>query len=145
MKKKRGSSLAYVLLITAGVMVVGTTCLSTLSMGLKTTIQENKRVQSLYGADAGIEWAKSLLIGTFQTATQYAEQQVKEMEPNRFDKSAQAVMNSFKTFLKAVVDFFNVEVFKVIINALKPILTAIKLYIAQLRKPIKWRKSNKRR
>ncbi len=73
------------------------------------------------------------------------ERQVKEMEPNRFDKSAQAVMNSFKTFLKAVVDFFNVEVFKVIINALKPILTAIKLYIAQLRKPIKWRKSNKRR
>lgn len=87
MKKKRGSSLAYVLLITAGVMVVGTTCLSTLSMGLKTTIQENKRVQSLYGADAGIEWAKSLLIGTFQTATEYAEQQVKEEYKYNFDSS----------------------------------------------------------
>lgn len=87
MKKKRGSSLAYVLLITAGVMVVGTTCLSTLSMGLKTTIQENKRVQSLYGADAGIEWAKSLLIGTFQTATEYAEQQVKEEYKYDFDSS----------------------------------------------------------
>ncbi|MCT3525908.1 hypothetical protein [Latilactobacillus phage TMW 1.1381 P1] len=72
------------------------------------------------------------------------ERQAKELEPNCFDKSAQAVMDGFKTFVNAVVDFY-VEVFKAIVATLKPILTAIERYLVQQRKPIKWRKSNKRR
>lgn len=105
MKKKRGSSLGYVLLITASVMVVGTVCLSTLSMGLKTTIEENKRVQSLYGADAGIDWAKSLLIGTFQTATEYAEQQVKEVYKYNFDHSKTEELNDlFKDKFRSFIE-----------------------------------------
>ena len=104
-RKKKGSSLAYVLLITASVMVVGTTCLTMLTMGLKTTIQENKRMQSLYGADAGIDWAQSLLMGTFQTATKYAEQQVTEIYKYDFDNSKMEELNQcFKQEFKNFID-----------------------------------------
>lgn len=60
------------------------------------------------------------------------------------DKSAQAAMDGFKTFVNAVVDFY-VEVFKAIVTILKPILTVVEQYLMQHRKPIKWRKLNKRR
>lgn len=97
--------MAYVLLITASIMVVGTSALTLLAMGLKTTIHENKRLQSLYGAEAGIEWAQSLLTGTFQTATEYSEQQVKEEYHYHFDESKkeelnQAFKEAFKTFIE---------------------------------------------
>lgn len=79
-------------------------------MGLKTTIQENKRMQSLYGADAGIDWAQSLLMGTFQTATEYAEQRVKEMYEYDFDTTKMEELNDlFKQAFRDYIETNNTK------------------------------------
>lgn len=124
MKKKKGSSLVLVLLIMAALMTIGTTSLTTINMNVKMRIEENKRIQSLYGAEAGLDFAQNLIEKTFNMATRYAEQEaqnsIKGIEIN--DENYEEVMNqlnktfkdSFKKFIEVSGDSETNEFFKAI-------------------------------
>ncbi|MGL4338364.1 MAG: pilus assembly PilX N-terminal domain-containing protein, partial [Turicibacter sp.] len=76
MKKKKGSSMVLVLLLAAAIMMIGTVSITSVSMNVKLRVEENKRIQSLYGADSGLEYANELLLKTYDNATLYAEKKV---------------------------------------------------------------------
>ena len=69
--KKEGSSLIFVVIMFMFVMVVSTAMLSMVLGNYESRIVENKRVENLYGADAGINVASNVIEKTFDAATKY--------------------------------------------------------------------------
>lgn len=78
-RKKRGSSLIYVIIIFMFVTTVSTAMLSMISSNYRARVIESKRVENLYGSDSGIDIAYNIMGKTFDAATKYGYYRVKTL------------------------------------------------------------------
>ncbi|MVX62577.1 DUF2572 family protein [Clostridium chromiireducens] len=76
-RKKKGSSLIYVIIIFMFVSTVSTAMISMISANYRARTVENKRVENLYGSDSGIYVAYNIMGKTFDAATKYGFYRVK--------------------------------------------------------------------
>lgn len=78
-RKKKGSSLIYVIIIFMFITTVSTAMLSMISSNYRARVIENKRVENLYGSDSGIYVAYNIMGKTFDAATKYGYYRVKTL------------------------------------------------------------------
>lgn len=70
-RKKRGSSLVTVVIISGILITVGTAMLSMTLGDYKMRITESTRIKNLYSSDSGLDVAYNILVKTFDAAAQY--------------------------------------------------------------------------
>ncbi len=80
MKKNKGSSLITVVIIFSILITVGTALLSMTIGDYKMRTKESKRIENLYGSDSGLDVAYDIMIKTFDSATQFGDEEVKALK-----------------------------------------------------------------
>lgn len=78
-RKKKGSSLIYVIIIFMFVTTVSTAMISMISANYRARVTENKRIENLYGSDSGIDVAYNIMGKTFDAATKYGYYRIKTL------------------------------------------------------------------
>ena len=78
-RKKKGSSLIYVIIIFMFVTTVSTAMISMISANYRARVTENKRIENLYGSDSGIDVAYNIMGKTFDAATRYGYYRIKTL------------------------------------------------------------------
>lgn len=77
-KRKKGSSLLFVVAIMAILFILGTTMLTVTASNYKTRISESNKLKNLYTADSGLDVVQNIIVKTAQKAIEVAEESVLE-------------------------------------------------------------------
>lgn len=109
-RKKKGSSLIYVIIIFMFVSVVSTAMISMISANYRARVVENNRVENLYGSDSGIDVAYNIMSKTFDAATKYGYYRVKTLTDKTItDKSKCKYADKYASF-NADIDQLNEKI-----------------------------------
>lgn len=77
-KRKKGSSLLFVVAIMAILFTLGTTMLTVTASNYKTRISESNKLKNLYTADSGLDVVQNIIVKTAQKSIEVAEESVLE-------------------------------------------------------------------
>ena len=105
-RKKKGSSLLIVIAIMATVSIITISVLTMTTSGYKMRKDSNKRVETFYGADSGLEISERVLINFVEAAIRYGNSEV----DNYISAVPENTVNmdtKNKEFKKAFVNFFS--------------------------------------
>ena len=75
-RKKKGSSLVMVVIITAMIFTFATSMIAMVTGDYKARLNESKELQNLYQSEAGLDLVYNTIIKNSDTATEYANKQV---------------------------------------------------------------------
>lgn len=98
-KRKKGSSLLFVVAIMAILFILGTTLLTITASNYKTRISESNKLKNLYTADSGLDVVQNIIVKTAQKAIEVAEESV--LEDTEAFENYEEVNSKFKE------EFFN--------------------------------------
>lgn len=79
-RKKQGSSLIFVVVIFASVLIVSAGMLSMTAVNYNARVIESKRVENLYASESGLDIAYNVVAKTIENANQYGENKVKDLK-----------------------------------------------------------------
>jgi hypothetical protein len=79
-RKKQGSSLIVVVIVSMFIFTVSTAMLSMVAGNYKARVVESKRVENLYASDSGLDVTYNIIGKTFDAATKYAKLKVEKMQ-----------------------------------------------------------------
>lgn len=94
-KKKKGSSLIFVVIIFMFVLIVSAGMISMVSTNFKARAIESKRVENLYGAESGLDAAYNVMAKTVENANKYGYEKVEEFK-NEVDRIQYENLNTYK-------------------------------------------------
>ncbi|MDU5722132.1 MAG: hypothetical protein E6Z86_08290 [Clostridium butyricum] len=116
-RKKKGSSLIFVVIMFMFVMVVSTAMLSMVSGNYTARVVESKRVENLYGAESGLDIAYNVIAKTIDNANEDSYEKVEQfkadVESLNYDnfcsyKNSTDKIENYKAYLyalKADIDY----------------------------------------
>ena len=100
-KKRKGSSLIFVVIIFMFVLTVSVSMLSMVTNNFKARAIESKRVENIYGAESGLDVAYNVMAKTVENANRYAYEQVENFK-NQVDKIQYGSLDNYKNNLDEI-------------------------------------------